>query len=216
MPTVSDDGRTYTFTIRSGYRFSPPSNEAVSAETFRYSIERAMSPALGADAPGAWSPRRHRLTRRRRRHVDDHTDGAVGRLPRATGGAVLLSVPLGTPAIPGGVAVPIDGVPGDTMAPSAGPYYVARWTNGDLTVLRRNPNYTGPRSHRFDAIVLREGIHPDVADELVASREWDGISDLFDRDGPVEDVFSDRLGCLTPLPDGVGVDLAAMCLAESA
>ena len=125
-------------------------------------------------------------------------------------------VPLGTPAIPGGVAVPIDGVPGDAMAPSAGPYYIARWTNGDLTVLQRNPNYAGPRSHRFDAIVLREGIHPDVADELVASREWDGINNMFDRDGPVHDVFADRIGCLTPLHDGVGVDLAAMCLAESA
>ncbi len=94
--------------------------------------------------------------------------------------------------------------------------HIARWTNGDLTVLLRNPNYAGPRSHRFDAIVLREGIHPDVAEAFVASGEWDGISNLFDRDGPVEDVFTDRIGCLTPLPDGLGIDLAAMCLADSA
>src|SRR5215207_1697835 len=49
-PTVSADGRTYTIRIRPGYRFSPPSGEPVTAEAFRHSIERALSPELG---PGA-------------------------------------------------------------------------------------------------------------------------------------------------------------------
>ena len=45
MPTVSRDGRTYTFRIRPGFRFSPPSNEPVTAETFRHTIERrSLSP----------------------------------------------------------------------------------------------------------------------------------------------------------------------------
>ena len=44
MPTVSPDGRTYTFRIRPGYRFSPPSGEAVTAETFRHTLERSLSP----------------------------------------------------------------------------------------------------------------------------------------------------------------------------
>ena len=44
MPTVSRDGRTYTFLLRPGSRFSPPSNEPVTAETFRYTIERTLSP----------------------------------------------------------------------------------------------------------------------------------------------------------------------------
>ena len=52
MPAVSADGRTYTFDIRPGFRFSPPSGEAVTAETFRYSIERALSPKLGDETPG--------------------------------------------------------------------------------------------------------------------------------------------------------------------
>ena len=34
-PSVSGDGRTYTFRIRAGYRFSPPSGAPVTAETFR-------------------------------------------------------------------------------------------------------------------------------------------------------------------------------------
>ncbi len=44
MPDISPDGRTYTFRIRPGFRFSPPSGQAVTAETFRATIERALSP----------------------------------------------------------------------------------------------------------------------------------------------------------------------------
>ena len=44
MPDISADGRTYTFRVRDGFRFSPPSGEPVTAETFRYSLERALSP----------------------------------------------------------------------------------------------------------------------------------------------------------------------------
>ena len=44
LPTRSADGRTYTFTIRPGFRFSPPSNEPVTAQTFKHSIERTLNP----------------------------------------------------------------------------------------------------------------------------------------------------------------------------
>ena len=47
MPQVSRDGRTYTFRIRDGFRFSPPSNETVTAATFKHTLERAFSPKLG-------------------------------------------------------------------------------------------------------------------------------------------------------------------------
>ena len=49
MPDISPDGRTYTFRIRPGFRFSPPSGQAVTAETFKATIERALSPKF---APG--------------------------------------------------------------------------------------------------------------------------------------------------------------------
>ena len=49
LPDVSPDGRTYTFRIRPGFRFSPPSGQAVTAGTFKATIERALSarPATG-------------------------------------------------------------------------------------------------------------------------------------------------------------------------
>src|SRR5262249_38332921 len=43
LPVVSNGGRTYTFRIRSGFRFSPPSNEPITAETFRHSFERELA-----------------------------------------------------------------------------------------------------------------------------------------------------------------------------
>jgi peptide/nickel transport system substrate-binding protein len=46
LPTRSPDGRTYTFTIRRGFRFSPPSGQPVTAQTFKDSIERTLSPAM--------------------------------------------------------------------------------------------------------------------------------------------------------------------------
>src|SRR5439155_3315884 len=43
LPSVSADGRTYTFTIRRGFRFSPPLRDDVTAATFKYAIERSLS-----------------------------------------------------------------------------------------------------------------------------------------------------------------------------
>ena len=50
-PSVSSDGRTYTFDIRPGLRFSPPSGAPITAETFRSTLERALSPGLGKQMP---------------------------------------------------------------------------------------------------------------------------------------------------------------------
>jgi ABC-type transport system substrate-binding protein/class 3 adenylate cyclase/DNA-binding beta-propeller fold protein YncE len=43
MPTITDGGRTYDFQLRTGIRYS--SGRRVRASDFRYSIERALSPA---------------------------------------------------------------------------------------------------------------------------------------------------------------------------
>src|ERR1700686_2192782 len=46
LPARSADGRTYTFTTRPGFRFSPPSNEPVTAQTFKDTIERTLNPRM--------------------------------------------------------------------------------------------------------------------------------------------------------------------------
>ena len=53
LPAESNGGRTYTFTIGQGFAFSPPSNEPITAQTYAYSIERALSPVFGDQAQGS-------------------------------------------------------------------------------------------------------------------------------------------------------------------
>ena len=103
-PAVSPDGRTFTFKIRPGLRFSPPSDQPVTAATFKYTIERALSPAIGPAAPVCVRRLRHRRRPRipgriigshwgnpgRRRHPQDHPGAPGGRLPRADRAVVLL------------------------------------------------------------------------------------------------------------------------------
>ena len=50
QPSISADGLTYTFRIRRGFRFSPPSNEPVTAAAFERAIERALDPRTGSFA----------------------------------------------------------------------------------------------------------------------------------------------------------------------
>ena len=188
MPSVSPDGRVYTFTISPGYRFSPPTNQPLTAETFRHSIERALSPKLGDFQPGAY-------------FVDDiqgeqafrsgHSPNISGL--RASGSRLEITltqpsptflhrlampffcpVPTDTPFVPG---APLRGA-GPVSAgymPSAGPYYVADYNNDKYIILKRNPNYHGPRPHRLDAIALREGVDAGYAVDHVQHGDWNGI-----------------------------------------
>src|SRR2546423_10577024 len=48
-PTVSADGTTYTFKLQETFRFSSPSKEHVTAESFVHAFQRALAP--GADSP---------------------------------------------------------------------------------------------------------------------------------------------------------------------
>jgi ABC-type transport system substrate-binding protein/class 3 adenylate cyclase/tRNA A-37 threonylcarbamoyl transferase component Bud32 len=158
MPAVSADRRTYTFRVRRGYRFSPPSNRAVTAETFRYSIERALSPGLGPQAPGysflsdvAGATAFHSGKAQHVSGIVVRGDTLRIRLVAPAGDFLarlstpfFAAVPIGTPIVDGGVKTPI---------PSAGPYYLKLSWLGDLHVLERNPNYRGPRPHRLQRIV---------------------------------------------------------------
>ena len=206
MPEVSTDGRTYTFTIRPGYRFSPPSNEPVTAETFRYSIERAVSPTVASpnadwldDVEGF-----NEFVGGETEHVSGlHTEG--DRLMITLGApspdflhrlAVpnFCPVPTDAPFVPGGAgpAVPYPHRIPQPVA-SAGPYYIADHLDGEYVILKRNPNYPGPRPQGFDAFVLREGIDAGVAVDLVERGAWDGMAVLYDRlltpTGPVAEEY---------------------------
>jgi DNA-binding SARP family transcriptional activator/ABC-type transport system substrate-binding protein len=203
MPTLSRDGRTYTFRVRPGYRFSPPSNQAVTAETFRHSIERALSPRLARNPIGQVPP--GPLA------IDDiegeraFRDGAARHISglRAHGNTLSITlvrpspdflhrlalpffcpVPDETPFVAGAARATKTG--DDGRIPfggpySAGPYYIADHdSDAGYVVLKRNPNYHGPRPQSLDAIAIREGVDATAALNLVQRRDWDGITSLSD------------------------------------
>ena len=167
---VSPDGRTYTFRIRPGFRFSPPSGQAVTAETFRATIERALSPRLAtgghpnavgsllADVVGATAyaagqraahPRHHGA----RRHAHDPADARrAGDLP-ARLAHVRSSAPCRSARRPCRAAA------SRRRSPWRGPYYVAS-AGGGQVVLERNPNYTGDRPRRIERIVYTRASRP--------------------------------------------------------
>jgi serine/threonine-protein kinase len=179
MPTVSPDGRTYTFRIRPGFRFSPPSNQPVTAETFRYTFERAFRPAFRSWASGDLKGivGLGAFEAGRAKHITGiSARGTVLRITLAEpNGAFPLQisqpefcpVPIGTPIRPNSVARPI---------PRDGPYYVAA-ISGDRTVLLRNPNYGGTRPERPSRIVYSTGTPTSEAVSLADHGELDYLPD---------------------------------------
>jgi ABC-type transport system substrate-binding protein len=140
---ISADGLTYTFKLRSGYRFSPPSNEPVTSDAFKRALERVRDPAMAS--PGA---------NYFRDVVSVTSDGDTRleiRLARPAGDFLarlampfMCAVPPETPA-----------VPQFTPLPSAGPYYISGYTQGSRLLLSRNPNYDGPRPANLDQILYQ-------------------------------------------------------------
>jgi DNA-binding SARP family transcriptional activator/ABC-type transport system substrate-binding protein len=176
FPEVSDGGRTFTFKIRRGFRFSPPSNEEVTAESFRQAAERGLSSKLN---PNGVRPPLNNIVGAeeynagRARHisgvsVEDEKLIIRFREPEPDLpwlAALTCAVPLDTPVVPGGLEKPV---------PSAGPYYLAALTDS-LAVLKRNPNYGGSRPQHLDAIVVRFSVAPSEA----ATQIENGTLDYF-------------------------------------
>jgi ABC-type transport system substrate-binding protein/class 3 adenylate cyclase/streptogramin lyase len=167
MPTISPDGRTYMFTIKPGFAFSPPSNEPVTAETFRATIERALSPILDDGMPGPSFFGDIIGAKEYRAGTADHVSGLV-----ASGDQ--LSVTLEAPApdflsrlalsvacpVPARTPVLLSGLDPNPPVGGAGPYYVAAagrhsYIMPRLIVLKKNPNYHGSRPQPFDNIAIR-------------------------------------------------------------
>jgi YVTN family beta-propeller protein len=175
LPTLSDGGRTYTFRIRRGFRFSPPSHEQVTAQTFKFAIERSLSPKMkgsarsflsdvvGADAyiAGKAAHVSGVVT-----HGDTLTIHLVRPAPDLLSRIALpffCAVPLNTPLDPRGVRT----------IPAAGPYYVSAYTPGQGAVLVRNPNYSGGRPHHFDRMEIEFDVKSKTSDAEIEAGKVD-------------------------------------------
>jgi YVTN family beta-propeller protein len=177
MPRVTADGRTYTFTVRDGFRFSPPSNQPVTARAFQRALERFLDPAIQprddlavfmADIVGFRAYRSGKAP---------HLAGIS-----ATDRTLTIHLAHPNPSLPARLAMPyFCAVPPDTPmhaqgigpVPSAGPYYIASHDPNRELVLRRNPNYHGPRPRRPAEIDYRFGAAPPQAVAQVQAGQAD-------------------------------------------
>jgi ABC-type transport system substrate-binding protein len=177
MPSRSDHGRTYTFIVRRGFRFSPPSNAPVTAATFRHTIERALGPKLKGS--NTWTFMRDIVG------MHAFRTGRAAHLAGVSVSGDRLTIRLIEPApdLPARIATPaFCASPDDTPAtplplaqavPSAGPYYVAL-ASPDQVVLKRNPNYAGHRPRIPTEIIYSSRVRlPDALNEVAAGRSDD-------------------------------------------
>jgi peptide/nickel transport system substrate-binding protein len=146
----NSDRKTYTFKLRSGFRFSD--GTPVRASAFERAINRTLAP--GVNSPGAQHTRDIvgaadvlAGKRTKAKGVTARGNTLIVRFKRPvpdflhrTTTTFLCAVPPTLPADPEGV----------DAFPAAGPYYVAQYRPGERVVLRRNRYYGGKRPHHVD------------------------------------------------------------------
>jgi ABC-type transport system substrate-binding protein len=178
LPRVSRDGRTYTITVRRGFRFD--TGAPVRAANFAAAINRDLDPRMSspgaaylADVVGAQSVTAGKATtasgvRARGDTLRIRLKAPAPDLPARLATSYFCSIPVGTKDDPHGV----------TPA-TAGPYYVSHLDSSTL-VLRRNLHYGGHRP-RNPAQIVYELSQPLDALPLEVERgnaDWGIISPL--------------------------------------
>jgi len=154
FPTVSKDGKTYTFTVRSGLKFSDGS--AVTAASFKRAIERAADPNQGSPAIAFM----HTVV-----GADARNENKAKSISGVTAKGQKLTVKLtqADPTFLAEVAMPFfaavkPSMPinpkGENVYPSGGPYRIVSRDVGRQVVLERNKFYKGSRPSNADRIVI--------------------------------------------------------------
>jgi peptide/nickel transport system substrate-binding protein len=153
-PRITHNGRTFTFKLRSGFRFS--NGAPVKASAFARQINRLLNPAM--HSPGL-------------QYVQDIVGAsnvlagkrASARGVVAKGLTLVVSFIRAVPDFPAWTtmpffcavppALPVDAEGVFTFA-GAGPYYLAQQVRGRSVVLKRNPFYRGGRPRHVDRFVV--------------------------------------------------------------
>jgi ABC-type transport system substrate-binding protein len=179
---ISNRGRTYTFFLRKGFRFSDGS--PVTAKNFVYAIDRVANKDLAS--PGAafiTDPSGTEIVGAQKVNsgLGTHVSGVrakgpnklVIRLVRPDAGFISkLTMPFFQAT---STTLPVNQ---EVLGgyPSAGPYYFASNEVNTLTTLRRNTNWRGNRPAHLDGVDVRWGLDEDTAFEEVEANQLDETS----------------------------------------
>jgi peptide/nickel transport system substrate-binding protein len=133
FPKVSADGRTYTFAIRKGFRFS--NGAPVTAANFRAAFARALNPKMQSPASSFLDDVRSFRTVGRYGLRVTLTRPAPDFLARLTM-PFFSAIPVNRPVVEGGV---------DGSVVSAGPYTLKEWVKGRSALVVRNPYWNNAK-----------------------------------------------------------------------
>ncbi|HEX4929091.1 MAG TPA: ABC transporter substrate-binding protein, partial [Gaiellaceae bacterium] len=192
FPRVSGDGRTYTFTIKSGLRFSDGS--PVTAAAFKRAFERAANPQQASPAVAFL----HDVV-----GADARIDGKAGSVTGivAKGQTLTIRLVRANPTFLAEIAMPFFAAVKPSMAidskgisvyPSAGPYRIASRSVGNQIVLERNRFYKGNRPANADRIVITT--NTDVNQSLLQVRANQVDYDQFGLPPTAHDDLSQQYG----------------------
>jgi peptide/nickel transport system substrate-binding protein len=150
FPTVTDGGRTYTFKLRTGFRFSDGSR--LRADAFAHAINRILAPEMNSpavllarDIVGAGRVLSGKASKAS--GVQARGNTLVIRLTRPTPDFLHRTASTYFCAVP--PSLPVD-PEGRGAFPAAGPFYVDEYRPGERIVIRRNRFYGGSRPHHVD------------------------------------------------------------------
>ena len=155
LPVVSANGKTYTFTIKSGIKFNDGS--ALTANSFVAAFNRDANPSMNSPVNAFMTDvvGYDNVVNKKASKVSGVTASGnklTIKLTQADGGLLdKLAMPFFCAIEPSKTPVNPQGV---NTLPGSGPYYIADRTVGKQIVLKRNPYYKGPRLHRSDTIVF--------------------------------------------------------------
>ena len=172
--TVSRDGKTWTFFIRKGYRFSD--GLPVTAASFKYAIDRVANHDLASPAaPFITDPNGVDIVGARAVNAGDaqHVRGVVFKANR-----LIIHLVRPAAAFPTLLAMPFFQATSARLPlnrevtggyPSAGPYSFRNNKANVITQLRRNPYYRGARTHNLRGLDLRWNLNEEAAYQQVRS-----------------------------------------------
>jgi ABC-type transport system substrate-binding protein len=192
FPRVSRDGRTYTFTIRNGLRFSDGSQ--VTAAAFKRAFERAASPEQASPAIAFL----HDVV-----GADERNAGKASSVSGVSARGQVLTIRLkrANATFLAEIAMPFFSAVKPSMAidpkgisvyPSAGPYRIASRQPGSQVVLERNRFYRGNRPANADRIVITT--NTDVNQSLLQVRAGQVDYDQFGLPPTAHDDISRQFG----------------------
>jgi oligopeptide transport system substrate-binding protein len=178
LPVISKDGKTYTFTIKAGFKFS--NGKPVTAQSFVDAINRFANPKMQSTGVQFLDVIKG---------ATDVVDGKAATVSgaKAAGNKLTLQLTKAAPDVLARLAMPFFQAIDPTLAgqidangintyASCGPYYFSARTPNRSITLTRNPNYKGGRAANADTIQVVVGNAQQVAFQNVTNGTSDYAS----------------------------------------